>query len=142
MDMFSIDETDHKILQCLLEDATRSNKEIGLKVHLTGQAVGARIRKLEDWGIIEGRTLKWNPEKLGLTVHAMVTVFLKSQNAHGDLQMFASRDSRILEAHRVSGEGCYWLRVQVGSNEDLNAFLDDLLKYGNYKVSLSIGKIK
>lgn len=47
----TIDATDLRILQILIQDAKRSNKEIGEEVHLTGQAVGARVRKLQDMGL-------------------------------------------------------------------------------------------
>ncbi|PYI53800.1 Lrp/AsnC family transcriptional regulator [Paenibacillus flagellatus] len=142
MNVTSIDEVDLRILQALLEDATRSHKEIGGLVHLTGQAVGARVRKLQDLGIIEGYTVRWNPEKIGLAVHAFVTVFMKSGTAHSAFHSFVRDDERIEEMHRVSGEGCYWLRVRVGTPAGLTAFLDELLRFGNYKLSLSIGRLK
>lgn len=40
-------------------------KELGEKVHLTGQATSARVLKLEENGIIEGYTIKVNQVKLG-----------------------------------------------------------------------------
>jgi len=142
MTLTTIDETDLRILNMLLDNSALAHKEIGALVHLTGQAVGARIRKLQELGVIEGYTLRWNPDKLGLTVHALVTVFMKSGAAHSAFQAFALRRSEILEAHRIGGEGCYWLRVRVDSQAALNALLDELLHYGNYKISLSIGRIK
>ncbi|OPH57662.1 transcriptional regulator [Paenibacillus ferrarius] len=137
-----IDETDLAILQVLLENAIRPHKEIGELVHLTGQAVGARIRKMQDSGIIEGYTLLWNPEKIGLTVHAFVTMFMKMTIAHSSFVSFVQSSEMVTEMHRVSGDGCYWMRVRVPSMVELNAFLDELLHYGNYKTSLSIGQIK
>lgn len=138
----AIDAIDLQILQCLLEDALRSNKEIGQHVHLTGQAVGARVRKLQDMGVIEGYTVRWNPEKLGQSVHAFITVFMKSSSAHQSFLSFVQSSERVIETHRVSGEGCYWMRVRALTPADLNTFLDELLQYGNYKVSLSIGQVK
>ena len=142
MSPFTLDEVDLRILQYMIEDATRSHKEIGQLVHLTGQAVGARIRKLQDIGVVEGYTVRWNPEKLGQTVHAFITVFMKSSTAHQSFQAFVRQNEKVTELHRVSGEGCYWMRVRVGTPLELNAFLDELLHYGNYKVSLSIGQVK
>jgi Lrp/AsnC family leucine-responsive transcriptional regulator len=138
----SIDETDLRILKSLRENAMRSHKEIGELVHLTGQAVGARVRKLEESGIIEGYTVRVDNERLGLPLTAMVTVFLKSGEAHERFLSFASNDERVEEIHRVSGEGCYWLRMKVENHERLTDFLDGLLRYGNYKLSLSIGLLK
>jgi len=138
----AIDEIDLRILSFLIKDASQSNKDIGQLVHLTGQAVGARVRKLQELGVIEGYTLRWNPDKIGQSVHAFVTVFLKSGTAHQPFQSFVQQNDQIIEMHRVSGEGCYWMRVRVGSPADLNVFLDELLKHGNYKLSLSIGQLK
>ncbi|MBW7455780.1 Lrp/AsnC family transcriptional regulator [Paenibacillus sepulcri] len=142
MNNATIDDVDLLILQCLLEDSARSHKEVGQMVHMTGQAVGARIRKLQDMGVIEGYTLIWNPDKIGLAVHAFITVFMKSTTAHQSFQSFAKQHEMVAETHRVSGEGCYWMRVRVRTSLELTSFLDELLQYGNYKVSLSIGQIK
>lgn len=137
-----IDETDLAILRLLLKDANLSYKEIGQGVHLTGQAVGARVRKLEDLGVIEGYTLRWNPERLGLVVRAFVTVFMKSGLAHQAFQDYIAGKDSVTEVHRVSGEGCYWMSVRVDTLVRLNELLDGLLQFGNYKVSLSIGQVK
>ena len=137
-----IDELDLQILRCLIDQADLPHKEIGQRVHLTGQAVGARIRKLQELGVIEGYTVRWNPDTIGLTVHAFITVFMKSNTAHQAFQAFARAKEQIAEVHRVSGEGCYWLRVRIGSPAELSGLLDEVLQYGNYKVSMSIGQIK
>ncbi|WP_338541991.1 Lrp/AsnC family transcriptional regulator [Paenibacillus tundrae] len=134
----TIDDTDLRILQILIQDAKRSHKEIGEDVHLTGQAVGARLRKLQDLGVIEGYTVKWNPERLGLGLQAFVTVFMNSGDRHVAFRTFIASHEDIVEVHRISGEGCYLMRVRTGTTEQLNQLLEELLHYGNYKMSLSI----
>ncbi|MWC29686.1 Lrp/AsnC family transcriptional regulator [Paenibacillus sp. MMS18-CY102] len=138
----TLDDTDLQILQCLLDNSLRSHKEIGQLVHLSGQAVGARVRKLHDLGVIDGYTLRWNPGKIGQSVLAFVTVFMKSNTAHTGFLAFARSRPEIIEVHRVSGEGCYWMRVRLSSGTALNALLDEVLAYGNYKLSLSIEMVK
>jgi Lrp/AsnC family leucine-responsive transcriptional regulator len=138
----TIDEIDLLILNYLLKDASSSHKAIGQLVHLTGQAVGARVRKLQDLGIIEGYTLLWNPDKIGQVVHAFIIVFMKTNTAHQSFQSFVQQNDKVAEMHRVSGDGCYWMRVRVGTPIELNEFLDELLKYGNYKVAISIDQVK
>lgn len=61
---------------------------------------------------------------------------------HSDFQKFLSQVPSIVEAHRVSGEGCYWLRVALPSHEELTPLLENILHYGNYRVTISIGKLK
>ncbi|UQZ35195.1 transcriptional regulator [Paenibacillus sp. PK3_47] len=137
-----IDDTDYRILQYLIEDSTLSHKEIGEHVHMTGQAVGARIRRMRELEIIEGYTIRWNPLKIGQSIHAFITVFLSSGSAHALFQKFALHHNSVAELHRVSGEGCYWMRVRAADQEELNAFLDELLKFGNYRVNLGLGQLK
>ena len=43
----SLDATDHEILRILSLDGRISMKELGVKVHLTGQAVKNRVERLE-----------------------------------------------------------------------------------------------
>lgn len=49
----SLDPIDAKILTILKNDSRLSHKEIGEMVHRTGQAVGQRIAKMQDEGLIQ-----------------------------------------------------------------------------------------
>lgn len=138
----TIDDTDIRILQALLNNALLTHKEIGELVHLTGQAVGARVRKLQDLGVIDGYTLRWNPERIGLHIHAFLILFLNSNQAHQALRDLVQSTEIVQEMHRVSGEGCYWMRVLVRDMVELNKLLEKVLVFGNYKLSMSIERIK
>ncbi|MER1293384.1 winged helix-turn-helix transcriptional regulator, partial [Bacillus sp. C1(2022)] len=49
-----LDHTDKQIIEELSKNSRMTMKELGEKVHLTGQAASARVAKLEDQGVIEG----------------------------------------------------------------------------------------
>lgn len=136
-----LDQTDLEIIRWLQGNSRLQWKEIGEKVHLTGQAVAARINRMEDLGVIEGFTLKLNLEKLGRPMLGLVTVFMKTADHKAFLRFIEGREE-VLEGHRVSGEGCYWLKISVKSQDQLNRFLNEILGYGNYRVNLSIGRVK
>jgi len=136
-----IDHTDQQILQCLQKDSRMQWQEIGKIVHLTGQAVATRIRRMQDDGIIEAFTVNLNYEKLCKPISAFITVFMNSSN-HANFRRFVADHSAILEAYRISGEGCYWLKAHFASQKELSQLLDTILLYGNYKVNLSIDKVK
>jgi len=136
-----IDQTDFKILKLLGENSRIQWKELGQKIHMTGQAVGNRIRRLEDLGIIDQYTIAINRIKLGQIVTAFVTVFVKTAN-HELFKSFFKKEEAISEVHRTSGDGCYLLKTHFVSNEALDSFLGRLLEYGNYRVNLSIGQLK
>lgn len=135
-----MDHIDLRILELLKENSRKQWKEIGESIHMTGQAVGNRIHRMEEDGVIEKYTIVMNEMKLGKSIQAFITVFMKTTN-HTEFQQFLKNHLNVSEAHRVSGEGCYFLKVSLSSQEELNKVLDEILKYGNYRVNLSIGKI-
>lgn len=116
-------------------------QEIGKLVHLTGQAVAVRIRSMQEEGIIEAFTVNLNHEKLGRPIDALITVFMSSAN-HASFQRFLSDSQNVVEAYRITGEGCYWLKANLANQVELNNLLDAILLYGNYKVNMAIDKIK
>ena len=136
-----LDPTDHQILAVLTKNARLQWREIGEQVHLTGQAVANRIRRMEALGVIKHYTVALDHQKLAKTVTAYVTVFMTTTD-HVSFHQFIKEQGAITTADRISGEGCYLLKVVVGSNEELNGLLNRLLQYGNYRVNMSIGTIK
>ncbi|WP_269433756.1 Lrp/AsnC family transcriptional regulator [Desulfocucumis palustris] len=136
-----MDSTDLNILRYLKKDGRAQWKEIGAAVHLTGQAVADRVHRMEDLGIIKGFTVDVDEGSLGLQITALITVCMKTAEHHV-LHNFIRDRPEIREAHRISGDGCYWLKAVFQTNEQLSRFLDRLLNYGNYRISLSIDTIK
>lgn len=136
-----IDETDLKIIRILMENSRIQWKEIGAIIHMTGQGVAARIHRLEELGIIEKYTLKLNDEKLGKLITGFIIVYMKSTK-HKEFREFLTESELVAEAHKISGDGCYFIKVKAEGNDDLNRFLDELIKFANYKLLLSVDKIK
>ncbi|MFC0216496.1 Lrp/AsnC family transcriptional regulator [Paenibacillus chartarius] len=139
--MYVPDETDLEIIRLLRKNARLQWREVGELVHLTGQAVGARIRRLEEHGLIRGYTVMTDDEKLGKPLTAVVTVLMKS-NRHAEFISFVQREPSVTEAHRISGDGCYSLLVRASGHDELNGMLDRLLEYANYRLHLSTQLIK
>ncbi len=135
------DETDIEIIKILQSNSRIQLQEIGNLVHLTGQAVRNRITRLEKLGVIEGYTIKTNMVKLGQHIVAYITVYMQSNN-HAAFHKFIRDNIMITEAHRISGDGCYKLKVEAAGHQLLEEFLDGLLPYGNYRLNLSISRIK
>ena len=136
-----IDSTDLKILQLLNKNARMQWKEIGETIHMTGQAVGNRIKKMEDNGIIQAYSVVIDEWKLGLPYTAFIIFFMNAP-MHNDLLKFIESRHEITEAHRVSGDACYLMKITVGSQDALNQLLNELLNYGNYQLYLSIKEVK
>ena len=136
-----LDNIDFQILRLLTENARIQWKDLGKEIHMTGQAVGNRIKKLEDSGVIKAYSLIVDEMKLGLHYTAFVIIYMKTAN-HDPFLHWLKERKEVVEAHRVSGEGCYHLKVKVHSQEQLNFLLNDILEYGNYALYLSINEVK
>lgn len=135
-----IDQIDFQILRILTENSRIQWKDLGKQIHMTGQAVGNRIKKLEESGLIQSYSVIIDDMKLGLAYTAFIIVYMESPN-HGAFVRFMENRNEIVEAHRISGEGCYHLKIKVESQDQLNLFLNQVLKYGNYRLNLSIQEI-
>jgi Lrp/AsnC family transcriptional regulator, leucine-responsive regulatory protein len=136
-----LDNIDFQILRLLSENSRIQWKDLGAQIHMTGQAVGNRIKKLEESGVIKAYSLIVDEMKLGLIFTAFVIIYMKTAN-HDVFIRFINDRKEVVEAHRVSGEGCYHLKIKVNSQEQLNLFLNKILDYGNYTLYLSIQEIK
>jgi len=136
-----LDQTDFQILSLLIKNSRMQWQEIGEEVHLTGQAVKNRIIKMENEGVIEGYTVNLNSAIMGKDVTAFITIFMKTTD-HLSFKKYINNNSLVTEAHRISGEGCYMLKLTASNQAEIVDFLDDILKYGNYKLNLSIQNIK
>ena len=136
-----LNNIDFQILRLLSENSRIQWKDLGEQIHMTGQAVGNRIKKLEDSGVIQEYSLIVDEMKLGFSYTAFVIIYMKTTN-HEQFTDFLGERQEVIEAHRVSGEGCYHLKIKVASQDQLNLLLNAILDYGNYTLYLSIKEIK
>ncbi|MDF9762182.1 Lrp/AsnC family leucine-responsive transcriptional regulator [Peribacillus simplex] len=135
-----LDNTDMGILHELSKNSRITMKELGEKVHLTGQAAASRVAKLEDNGVIEGYAIKVNQVKLGCFIHAFITIITQRTYHQPYLSFIKTQEQYIINNYKISGDGCYLLECKFPSNELLNQFLEDLNEHANYKLSIVINK--
>lgn len=135
-----LDNTDKRILEELSQNSRITMKELGEKIHLTGQATASRVNKLEENGIIKGYTIKVNEAKLGYLVHVMINIFTKSECHQPYLSFISSQKEYIIHNYKISGDCCYLLECKFPSNEQLDKFLVDLNQHVNYKLTVIINE--
>ncbi|MBV1775165.1 Lrp/AsnC family transcriptional regulator [Burkholderiaceae bacterium DAT-1] len=115
------------MIALLQEDARISLSEIGRRIHLTSPAVGERVRRLEEAGVIKGYGAHINLRALGYSFEALINVTVQS---HDELDAWASRHPEVLAAHATTGNHCAQLRVALTSPEHLQAVLKSLGQLG------------
>lgn len=135
-----LDDTDRNILNELAKNSRITMKELGEKVHMTGQATSDRVAKLEDNGVIEGYTIKVNQVKLGYSIHAFITIFTQNTYHAPYLSFIKEQEQYVVHNYKISGDGCYILECKFPSNIILDEFLEELNEHANYKLSIVINK--
>lgn len=124
-----LDKFDIAILEALQKDARLSLQELGKQVGLTASPCWTRIRRMEDAGVIEGYSVRVNPDKVGLSETVILHVTLDS---HSDEALFEfgkalSEIPEVLEAYLVSGDYDYFIRVAVEGTRGYERFLREHL---------------
>lgn len=136
-----LDHIDMKIIELLRSNSRMQWKQIGEQVHMSAPAVANRIKRLEELGVIEGYTVNVNEKLLGNPYCVFITVVMKDYQHTGFKEFIRTREE-IREAHRVSGEPCFILKVLLSDQDKLADLLDEILAYGHYKVNISIDESK
>ena len=124
-----MDAIDRKILRVLQQDARASLQQVGQAVGLSPSPCWERIRKMELAGVIEGYTVRLNPQALGLNDTVLVQLTLDS-HTDNTLEKFGevlATIPEVIEAYLVSGEYDYLLRVAVKDTRDYERLLREKL---------------
>jgi Lrp/AsnC family transcriptional regulator, leucine-responsive regulatory protein len=124
-----MDKIDQRILLALQTNARASLQDIGEQVGLSNSPCWARIKRMEDAGIIEGYTVRLNAEQLGLhdTVLIQVTLDSHSDNTLEKFGETLAQIPEVVEAYLVSGDYDYLLKVVVSGTKDYERLLRDKL---------------
>ena len=122
----SLNETDLKILEVLLEDARFSSRQIAKKVGVSVGTVLSRIKKMEDEGIIKGYSVIMDHEKLGyqLTVVMEVTV---SKGRLIEMENEIAKIPNVCSVYDVTGLTDAFIIAKFKTREELGRFTKRLL---------------
>ncbi len=135
-----IDGLNRKILKHLQENARQSNAEIGRKVGITSQAVGERIKKMEDAGIIRSYFTEVNPFECGYQLKAIITL----RAFMGKLKPFLSHVKtydEVVNCYRITGNENIVMEVVLKNQKHLETFIDQLISYGETKTQIVLSQV-
>ncbi|MEE4569894.1 Lrp/AsnC family transcriptional regulator [Paenibacillus polymyxa] len=133
-----MDHVDMRIVEELSKNSRITMKELGERVHLTGQAATSRVAKLEDQGIIKRYTVDLDLEKLGYVVQAFINIWTNDLSHQPYLSFIRTQTEYVIRNYKISGDSCYLLECRFPSNKTMDRFLVDLNKHVNYKLSIVI----
>jgi len=126
-DLPRLDQFDRAILRELAADGRISVAELARRVGLTKTPVQARLRRLEESGVIAGYRAILDPIRMGLAHVAFVEVRL-SDTREAALQAFnraARAVPEIEECHMMASSFDYLLKVRTGDIADYRRVLGE-----------------
>lgn len=123
--MIELDAADRKILRILAKDATQSASAIGRRLDMSQPAVWRRIKRLQESGVITGRRLRLDAEKLGfgVTVFLGVKLARKGQVSLEDFERAVGAIPEVQTVEHVLGLYDYRLRVVARDLSDFERVL-------------------
>ncbi|WP_433652040.1 Lrp/AsnC family transcriptional regulator [Micromonospora zamorensis] len=131
----ALDDVDWQIIRELQQDGRLSIRALGRRVNLSAPAVGERVRRLEDFGVITGYQARINPRLAGYPLLA----FVELRCTRGQCLLStssAAEHPEIVEVHKLSGGYCSMLKVRTTSLEHLEGLLERLGRHGDVRSSV------
>jgi Lrp/AsnC family leucine-responsive transcriptional regulator len=122
----ALDAIDRRLLALLANDGRRSYADLAQAVGLSAPSVYARVKKLEERGVIRRYTVAISPEQLGYGIAALVAV-RQLPGFHWERLEAAFYDLPAVEAcYSVTGDDSYVLHVRVPDARSLEDLLREI----------------
>ncbi|MFE7630785.1 Lrp/AsnC family transcriptional regulator [Kocuria sp. NPDC057446] len=115
-----LDRTDVAILKALQAEGRQTITALGRTVGMSNSAVAERVRRLEDAGVITGYAAMVDPEAMGYPIMAFLRLRYPS-SIYEPLHRLLAETPEIVEAHHVTGDDCFIMKVVATSMRHLEA---------------------
>ena len=131
----AIDGPNRRLLAELQRNARLSLAELGRRIGLSPPAVAERLARLEETGVIRGYHAELDPRALGFGLGAVLRIRPAPRELKKVAEL-AQRTPEVSEAHRITGEDCYFIRLHVRDVEHLEEVIDRFAPYGQTTTSI------
>lgn len=120
-----LDKTDLLILQALQKNARLTNKELGVKVHLSPTPVFERWKRLERDGYIQKYVTVLDAGRLnqGFLVYCQVKLIRMNSEIANDFKERILQMPEVTECYNISGHFDYLLKVHSYNMKQYQQFL-------------------
>jgi Lrp/AsnC family transcriptional regulator, leucine-responsive regulatory protein len=130
MTAVELDQTDHKILELLSQNARRTMADIGDKVSLSASAVTRRIERLERSGVIAGYTVVVDHRKAGRPIQAFTEVRYAGTADLKEIKETATQLPEVQAVFTTAGDPDALVWLQVPDVERLGQVIEQLRRRG------------
>jgi len=133
--MAALDATDWRLLAMLQRDGRASFADLAREVAMSSSAVTERVRRLEEGGVIAGYQAVVDPERVGYGILAFVRLRYPTGN-YRPFHALLDSTPEIVEAHHVTGEDCFVLKVMARSMRHLEEVSGRIAGLGSVTTSV------
>ncbi len=113
MAKFKLDDTDHQILDMLIDNTRTPFTDIAKKLGISAGTVHVRVKKMEEAGIITGSSLTLDYKKLGYSFIAYVGVFLHKTSQTQFVLERISEIPYVTVAHVTTGKFNIFCKIRA-----------------------------
>jgi len=124
-----MDKIDLDILHELQQDGSLSNVELARRVSLSPSPCLARVRALEESGVIRQYVALADAKQVGLGINVFINISLRTQskNALARFEERIAEHDEVMECYLMTGDSDYLIRVVVADIPALERFILDQL---------------
>ncbi|MEM7799182.1 MAG: Lrp/AsnC family transcriptional regulator [Chloroflexota bacterium] len=119
------DDIDLKLLALIQKEGRISNAELARRLNLSPPAAHARMRKLEEAGVIKQYVALLDRDKIGFDLLCFVHIRMHVHeiNSLDSFQQHIEKLPQVLECHHITGQYDFILKVAVRNRKDLQEFM-------------------
>ncbi|RFA16753.1 AsnC family transcriptional regulator [Subtercola boreus] len=120
-----LDEVDSTLVELLKENARMPNSRLAELAGIAQSTCIARVRSLEERGVITGYTARLSPAALGFTLQALISVSIKSGARH-NLSSFSDEirtRTEVVELFFLGGAEDFVIHVATRDSDHLREFV-------------------
>ena len=125
-----MDSIDRAILTLLQDAAGLPITDIARRVGISTTPCWNRIKKMEEQGVITGRTVTLDREKIGLPIVVFLSISVSTQSPDWTARFAdaVNHYPEIIEVHRITGtQSDYLMKVVASDISDYDAFQQKLI---------------
>ena len=126
MFLSGLDDTDRRIVELLIHNARMSYSDLGEAVGLSRVAVKARIRALEERGVIEEYTTIVNPQRISGAVSCYFEIEVEPAWFPRVVDILRDNET-VTQIYQVSGPNKLHVHAVAAGQEELEQFLDGVI---------------
>jgi Lrp/AsnC family transcriptional regulator, leucine-responsive regulatory protein len=124
--MVRLDEIDTRLLEMLQVSGRTSQHDLAQAVGLSSPAVGERLRKLEERGVIRHFAAVLDPKVVGHDVTAFIAVGINGSQFYTGFRQRVMDHPGVLECHSITGQGSHLIKIRTESTSGLEGLLAEI----------------